>query len=198
MLHVGRVVWAHGMARRSFALLMATVAYACRPTPRDAPNTPDSYPPEVEERRILGRLNALSGTSVNCDVVLNASGSITSMRASVHGRTTVLLFWRPSCSYCEPVLRDLETLADDRVRGLAVVSAVESREPGAIAAMIRSVGGVSFPVCEYSDHGQSKRWQAEGVPLVVVFDSRGHAARASVGRADSASLVAQLRAGWRP
>ncbi len=30
--------------------------------------------------------------------------------------------------------------------------------------------GVPFPVCGYTDHEQTKRWEAEGVPLTVLFD----------------------------
>jgi hypothetical protein len=158
---------------------------------------PDSNWQAARETRILGRLNSSTSRSLSCDFVMNWPDSPTNFPANVDGKTTVLLFWRPSCTYCEPILKDLATFVKDSSKDVVVLSAAESSKPEGIAAMVKAVGGVSFPVCGYSDHDQTKRWQAEGVPLTIVFDSRGRAARAAAG-SDASAIVAQLRSGWRP
>ncbi len=167
------------------------------------------------ENRIAIRLNALPVRDLSCDFLLNSSNDPASFPAAVSGKTTVLNFWRPSCEYCKPLLKDLAEFAMSGIKDVAVASAAEEssrkdrpnpkvRGTGqtdgdeTIAGVLRSLGGLPFPVCGYRDHGQTKRWQAEGVPVTVVFDTRGRVTRVVFGGPEGSDLLRQLRGGWRP
>jgi len=160
------------------------------------------------ERRILERLNASSNRTIRCDFVVNAPPNAAPFTPSIAGRTTVLTFWRPSCGPCKPLLEELAALSRSAPADVAVLAAAEGgspyRQPVDIAKVREEINGivqqhgVPFPVCGYTDHAQSKLWQAEGVPLTLFFDSSGRIGRVAIGGAEGSSALKQLQAGWRP
>jgi thiol-disulfide isomerase/thioredoxin len=160
------------------------------------------------ERRILERLNESTGLTMRCDFVLNAQPDAAPFTAAIAGRTTVLNFWRPSCGPCKPLLKELAAFFRTAPGDVAVlaaaeggslygerIDAVKARE---VISRIVKQYGVPFPVCGYTDHSQTKRWQAEGVPLTLILDRNGRVGRVAMGAVEASSVLKQLEAGWRP
>lgn len=157
------------------------------------------------ERRTLELLASVD--ALECDFVLNGAGGQNSMRA-IPGRTTILTFWRPTCEPCKPLLKKLGAFSERAPHDTVVLSAVEvalarSSDLDLLSARrqvttILQQQRVAFPVCAYTDHAQTKRWQAEGVPLTLFFDTTSRVRRVALGSAEASAALEQLRAGWRP
>jgi len=177
------------------------------------PQEPADEPPESEwrpeaERAILDRLNASSSRTMKCEFVLNARSQATPFVPSIPGKSTVLNFWRPSCGPCKPLLEELATFSRTAPDDVAVLGVAEGGSPYGqpvdpakvreeIGGIVRR-HGVPFPVCGYTDHAQTKAWQAEGVPLTLFFDRSGRITRVALGATECSSALKQLQAGWRP
>jgi thiol-disulfide isomerase/thioredoxin len=173
---------------------------------------PADEPPDAEwrvkaEQRILERIKKLTSPTLRCDFVLNAQPDAAPFTPGIPGRTTVLNFWRPSCGPCKPLLKELSAFSQS-ARDVAVLAAAEggslygervdvARARELIEAVVVEYG-VRFPVCGYTDHGQTKTWQAEGVPLTLVLDTTGRVRRVAMGAVEASSVLSQLQAGWRP
>jgi thiol-disulfide isomerase/thioredoxin len=173
-------------------------------TPEDA--AARDWRPKAE-RRILERLNASTRT-MKCDFVVNALPDAAAFTPAIAGRTTVLNFWRPSCGPCKPLLKELAAFFKKAPGDVAVLAAAEGGssygQPVDIVKVREQIGsivrqhGVPFPVCGYTDHSQTKMWQAEGVPLTLFFDPSGRVGRVAMGAVEASSALKQLEAGWRP
>lgn len=159
------------------------------------------------EQRILARLKAIPEQPLKCDFVLNAA-SAASFAVPVHGRTTILNFWRPSCGPCKPLLTQLTAMAKGAPADLAILSAAEGGSPyGGVADPVKARDEIDsivhqhsilLPVCGYTDHAQTKRWQAEGVPLTLFYGPDGTLRRVALGADEGSRAIEQLRNGWRP
>jgi thiol-disulfide isomerase/thioredoxin len=160
------------------------------------------------EQRILERLNKLKSPALRCDFVFNAQPEGAPFTAGIPGRTTVLNFWRPTCGPCKPLLRELSAFSQTAPADVGVLAAAEggslygervdvAKARELIGAVVEQYG-VGFPVCGYTDHGQTKTWQAEGVPLTLVLDPTGRVTRVAMGAVEASSVLSQLKAGWRP
>jgi thiol-disulfide isomerase/thioredoxin len=192
------------------ALIVLTMSVTAAGRAQDVPDAPAALDwRATTERRIVGEIGAAGLQTLTCDFVLNSRKQPSVVSAAVAGKTTVLNFWRPSCEFCKPVLTELAKLAASRPRDVIVLAAVEgdgshgeSVDEGAARqraeTVVEMIGGLPFPVCGYIDHEQSRRWQAEGVPITFVFDKNGRIARAALGGESGTALVKELRAGWRP
>jgi len=186
-------------------LALVTVSAGAQEAPDEAPD-PNWRP--KEEQRILNRLNAAPDLRLRCDFVLNAATADGSFRVPVAGKITVLNFWRPSCGPCKPLLSRLGAYSRTGAADLVVLGAAEGGklygEPVGVVKARELISGivskyaVPFPVCGYTDHLQTKAWQAEGVPLTVVFDAGGRVRRVAFGGDEGLRVVEQLEGGWRP
>jgi len=160
------------------------------------------------ERRILERLDASPDLVLKCDFVLNPVGDRASFAVPVVGKTTILNFWRPSCGPCKPLLKKLGAFSRKPVSDIAVLGAAEASssygERGDVPKARELISGivtryeVPFPMCGYTDHSQTKKWQAEGVPLTLFFDAGGRVRRVAMGADEAARALKQLEKGWRP
>ena len=183
--------------------LLATAGFAVAQVPSDEPPEDPDWRPKTE-RRILARLNDSAAPVLKCDFVLNpAAGAALSMRA-IPGRTTILNFWRPNCEPCKPLLKELAAFSRRAPDGIVVLAAAEGAKQLGLVAVRQQIktivqeSGVVFPVCGYTDHAQTKRWQAEGVPLTLFFDGSGRVGRVALGAVEGSAALEQLRGGWRP
>lgn len=70
----------------------------------------------------------------------------------------------PACDSVLNSTQDPTQLLETKLRPLQAPAAHKD-----ITAVVEKLG-VPFPVCGYTDHEQTKRWEAEGVPLTVLFD----------------------------
>jgi hypothetical protein len=178
----------------------ACVKNASNPPPALSDEGVDSVEVGAYERRATKKLNDLHDLSVDCDAVTNGVSSGNHLALAHKGKTSVVVFWRPSCPFSTPVLAKLEILRKRQLQDLQIISAAEitSSRRSDVADVLRRAGLGSFPVCEYSDRGQTKRWQAGGVPLTLIINARGQVVRARVGQQRSLDLLAELANGWRP
>ena len=188
------------------AFVALAVAQALSQEPAD--ERPESEWRPRAERRILERLNASSSRKMKCEFVVNAPPQATPFVPSIPGKSTVLNFWRPSCGPCKPLLEELAAFSRTAPDDVVVLGAADGGSPygqpidpgkvrEAIGGIVRQ-HGVPFPVCGYTDHAQTKAWQAEGVPLTLFFDRSGRITRVALGATECSSALKQLQAGWRP
>ncbi len=165
------------------------------PTPQAA--QPDTVWQRAHEQKLLTRLRNATLGPVRCDFAVNAGESVSSFPVGNEGKTTVVLFWRPTCRYCEPALRDLSRLNDEGLANVAIVAAAETKSSEAVESTLQAIGGVSIPVCGYSERQQTRHFGDGGVPLTLVFNPRGHVSRIAAGSESVATLADELRNGWR-
>ena len=184
-------------------LVILSLLFGIAQAPSDDPPDPDWR--AKTEHRILERLNSTKPGALKCDFVVNSDRDFA---PPVPGRTTVLNFWRPGCEPCKPLLDELAAFSKSAPAGVVVMAAAEDGSPSKsrqdvvavreqISAIVRA-HGVDFPVCGYTDHAQTKRWQAEGVPLTLLFDVNGRVGRVALGAVEASAALKQLRDGWRP
>jgi thiol-disulfide isomerase/thioredoxin len=186
------------------ATLVAITNVANTQVPSDDLPVDADWRPKAEAR-ILERLRSQNPGPLRCDFVLNSRAAFL---APVPGRATVLNFWRPSCEPCKPLLSELAELSKNEGAHVAVIAAAEGGSPlipkPDLIALREQISGivrehdVAFPVCGYTDHAQTKRWQAEGVPLTLFFDSDGRLGRVAMGAVEASFALKQIKQGWRP
>jgi thiol-disulfide isomerase/thioredoxin len=192
--------------RHWVAVLLAVLAVGTATAQEEDVPDPDGL--AKAERGILDKLNASPNVGLKCDFVVNSAATEASLPVPVVGKVTVLNFWRPSCGPCKPLLEKLAAYSRKAPSDVVVLAAAEGgslygeRVDSATARQLISPivtrYMVSFPVCGYTDHTQTKAWQAEGVPLTVVFNATGRVSRVALGGDEGLRLVEQLEKGWRP
>jgi peroxiredoxin len=118
-----------------------------------------STPPEskIGERAPDLRLPSLKGKTVDL--------------ASMRGSDTLVLFWNPSCGYCEQMLDDLKAWESSRPKGapeLVVISTGTVEENRAL--------GLKSPILLDPDFNVAWSFGANGTPMAVLVDANGQIA----------------------
>ena len=135
---------------------------------------PPSLPPaglEVGETAPAFALPDLSGTTVD---------SIT-----IRGRNTLLLFWNPSCSFCQRMLPDLRAWEADPPRGAPDLLVISSGDIDANRAL-----GLRSPVLLDQGFQAGSAYGASGTPSAVLIDRAGRiASKVTIGAPDVLSLA---------
>ncbi|MFN8523118.1 MAG: TlpA family protein disulfide reductase [Chloroflexota bacterium] len=101
------------------------------------------------------------------------------------GRTTLVLFWDPSCGFCErmlPALKGLERTAADQGHAILVVSRGTAEANRALD--LRST------ILLDGDGGVMRRYGVRGTPMAVLVDGVGRIASDVVAGADAISRLA--------
>jgi peroxiredoxin len=116
------------------------------------------------------------------------SGQIVHL-SDFRGHTTLLLFWRPSCGFCQRMLADLKAWEDKPPKGaprLVVVSSesVESNQ---------SMGLRSPVLIDQAGMSAGRLFGATGTPMAVLVDAEGKVA--SELAAGAPAVLALARSG---
>jgi thiol-disulfide isomerase/thioredoxin len=153
-----------------------------------------------EQQGTLLRLREQAPPPPSCKQVIG-QGEV----GPVAGKFSIVFFWGPWCAPCKPGLAALGDLARAGANDLNVASAAFI-DPGAeevtqaraeVLADIERYHPAS-PVCVYEDARQQKAWGAEGVPVLVMFDKEGKAARFLMGGPRTLEFLKLVATGWRP
>jgi thiol-disulfide isomerase/thioredoxin len=151
------------------------------------------------EAAILAALTGPSLPPLRCDAVLNSDAGAGQLLQLAQGEKRLVLFWTPTCGPCKPVMADMAALAALKPKGLSflgVVQAIEpDLEPPGDAPLERVKGivakyDVHFATCVHTSREQTRKWRAQGVPLVLVVSQKG-VERVALGGRNGARLVAE-------
>jgi peroxiredoxin len=108
--------------------------------------------------------------------------------ASFQGTSTLVLFWRPTCGFCQQMLPELKKWERNRPAGspeLLVVSTGTVEENRAM--------GLTSAVVLDSDGSAMRTFGASGTPMAVLVDADGRIASSVVVGAQQVMALARTR-----
>jgi thiol-disulfide isomerase/thioredoxin len=153
------------------------------------------------EGDILEALQREHEARLDCDTVLNSELSPTQLVRVDPGRKLLMLFWTPTCVPCKPLLAELAAVAKTNPSGMSFLGVVQSANPDVEAPgdwRLRRVQDimaeyeVGFPTCVHSSNDISRRWRAEGVPLLLLVSAESGVERAALGRSNGETLLREV------
>ena len=154
--------------------------------------------------RELGIVEILRGEGVprlDCDTVLNSDLAPTQLLRVVPRTKLLMLFWTPTCAPCKPLLAELAAVAKTNPGDVTFLGVVQSSNPDVDPPgdlRLRQVeelmteNKVTFPTCVHSSSDTSRRWQAQGVPLMLLMSAESGVERAALGRRNGEKLLREL------
>jgi thiol-disulfide isomerase/thioredoxin len=138
-----------------------------------------TLPPPVKKGDTVPSLKLLDLTGETVDV------------AALRGRRTLLLFWNPSCGFCQKMLPDVKTWKRPASAPELVVISSGSPE-------VNRDQGFSAKVLLDPYFGSTQVFGAAGTPSAVVLDEEGRVASEVVVGAPAVFALAgvEVPAGW--
>lgn len=125
-----------------------------------------------------------------------ASTSGTNYRLSEYrGEVVALVFWASWCGDCRQELERFERLRRTYGSvGLNVLGVNLDTEPGRAAALA-GAAGIGYPVLIDEDHGVSRTYHADDLPLIVLIDRNGaiRARHRALDEREERGLLVDLR-----
>ncbi len=98
---------------------------------------------------------------------------------------TVLLFWRPSCGFCERMVPDLKQFEDEQPDGAPSLLVISADDAASNRAM-----GLSAPILLDGSFAAGNAFGAAGTPSAVLIDGEGRVASpVAVGAPDVLALM---------
>jgi thiol-disulfide isomerase/thioredoxin len=114
-------------------------------------------------------------------------GALTDL-ASFRGTSTLVLFWSPTCGFCQKMLPDLKKWERKRPAGAPRLLVVSTGTVEANRAM-----GLASPIMLDSDGSAMHRFGANGTPMAVLVDASGKIASPVVAGAQNVMALAGAR-----
>lgn len=168
------------------------------------PSVLDIAGENIEASQGASIIDALRGKPLpllDCDTVLNSDLSPTQLLRVPPSTKLLVLFWTPTCAPCKPLLADLAAVAETKPRDVNFLGVVQSANPELDPPgefQLRRVEElmtqyrVGFPTCVHSSNDTSRRWQAQGVPLMLLISPESGVERAALGRRNGEQLLHEL------
>jgi thiol-disulfide isomerase/thioredoxin len=111
--------------------------------------------------------------------------------AGLRGRPTLLLFWNPSCGFCQAMLRDVKTWERTRPEDAPEVLVIAAGSHEAIRGQ-----GFRSRVLLDPDFGAGQIFGAGGTPSAIVLDEDGRvASEVGAGAPAVFALAGRVHAG---
>ena len=147
------------------------------PPPAGAEASAEPAPPGVGDPAPVIALPDLDGETVGLD--------------RFRGTSTLVLFWSPSCGYCQRMIEDLKTWENAPPADAPALIVVSSGDPDANRAL-----GVRAPVLLDRGFATGRAFGASGTPSAVLVDPDGKiGSPLAVGAANVLALVGYVSAG---
>jgi peroxiredoxin len=112
--------------------------------------------------------------------------------SAFHGRPTLLLFWNPSCGFCQQMLADLKAWEADAPQGAPQLLVVSTGTVEANQAM-----GLRSPIALDEGFSAGGAFGTTGTPSAILIDENGHIA-SSIAIGAQAVLALAAGADTRP
>ena len=106
--------------------------------------------------------------------------------ARFRGKSTLVLFWNPACSFCQDMLEDLKAWERRHQRGAPALLVVSTGSAGANRAM-----GLASPVLLDAQLEVVRTFGANGTPMAVLVDAEGKVASTMAAGAQAVLALAR-------
>lgn len=174
------------------------------PASTSSVSSPDTDNPlSAPEAAIMAALRDRSLPTLDCDTVLNSKKTPEQLMQTTTGEQLVINFWTPTCAPCKPVLQALAGLAGAHPKDVAIVGIVQAADPDLDppgqwellrVKEILEEQAARFPTCVHRSSETTQRWQAQGVPLVLLIQDN-RVSRVALGTDRSLKLIDVLKGG---
>lgn len=93
--------------------------------------------------------------------------------ADAAGKPLVIRFWADWCRFCEPEMREMEPIYQDKkTQGLEIYAINAGQDRATVEAFARKLG-ISYPVLLDEDAQVAKRYGVVGLPTTYFIDRNG-------------------------